>query len=161
MQHPRRVVTYLERSEWHSVGQLSRAETRDALTLPAHSAGRPMDDDAAEYLAAVAGGYPDALQVFGHHTWRASHAAQRITVEHARDGDAAGQRDLAAGLYTARWHDCSVRERQYLGALARLSVDGETTRGADIARSLGQPGSAVSYLKARLLEKGPCTARVG
>lgn len=154
MQDARRMVTYLERGEWHSLGLLSAADTRKALTGPAHIAGRPMDDDAAEHLTAVSGGYPYAIQVLGHHAWRASRGADRIGAAHARSGDESAQRDLAAGLYSSRWAGSSEREKEYLAALARLVTSGDQPIGADVARALGEQPSAVTYLRARLLQKG-------
>lgn len=154
IQDPRRMVTYLERGEWHSLGLLSDTDTREALTGPAQAAGRPMDDDATEYLTTASGGYPYAIQVLGHHAWRASRNADQIGVAHARAGDEAAQRDLAAGLYSARWTDSSAREKEYLAALARLVAAGGHPIGADVARALGEEPSAVTYLRARVLQKG-------
>lgn len=154
IQDPRRMVTYFERGEWHRLGLLSDTDTREALTGPAQTAGRPMDDDAATYLTAVSGGYPYAIQVLGHHAWRASRNAEQIDAAHARAGDEAAQRDLAAGLYSARWTDSSTREKDYLAALARLVKNGGHPIGADVARALGEQPSAVTYLRARLLQKG-------
>lgn len=130
IQDPRRMVIYLERGEWHSLGLLSDTDTREALTGPAQAAGRPMDDAATEYLATASGGYPYAVQVLGHHAWRASRNADQIGAAHARAGDEAAQRDLAAGLYSARWTDSSAREKEYLAALARLGRDNEPSQGA-------------------------------
>ncbi len=154
VQDPRRMVTYLERGEWHSLGLLAAIDTREALTGPAQTAGRPMDDDAVEYLTAASGGYPYAIQVLGHHSWRASQGADRINAAHALAGDESAQRDLAAGLYSSRWTDSSDKEKEYLAALARLIARGEHPIGADVARALGKTPSAVTYLRARLLQKG-------
>lgn len=154
MQDPRRMVTYLERGEWHTLGLLAADDTREALAGPARAAGRPMDDDATRHLAAASGGYPYAIQVLGHHAWRASHGADRISAAHARAGSESAQRDLAAGLYASRWADSPHREREYLTALARLVTSGEQPNGADVARALGEAPSAVTYLRSRLQQKG-------
>lgn len=154
MQDPKRMVTYLERAEWHSLRLLSDADTRHALTGPADEVGRAMTEAAADLLVAASGGYPYAIQVLGHHTWRASHGNDRITVEHARAGAQAAARDLADGLFSARWNDASDREQDYLVALASLLVRGEQPIGADVARELGAAPEAVTYLRARLLSKG-------
>lgn len=154
LRDPRRTVTYLERGEWHDVDLLSTEDAREALTGPASAAGRPVDDDAADHLAAASGGYPYAVQVLGHHAWRASSGAERIDLDHARTGGAAAQRDLASGLYSARWHDCAPREKEYLVALAGLVGDGQQASGADVARVLGVEPQAVTYLRARLVATG-------
>lgn len=154
MQDLRRTVTYLERGEWHHLGLLSPSDTREALTGPAHAAGRPMEDEAADHLVAASGGYPYAIQVFGHHAWRASRGAPAIDASHARAGSEAAERELAAGLYSSRWTDCSDREREYVTALARLVTGGARPIGADVARALGEQPAAVTYLRARLQQKG-------
>jgi type II secretory pathway predicted ATPase ExeA len=78
MRAPEHSVTYLERGAWHELGLLSPQETIRALRLPAEAAGRPMDDDAAAQLAQASGGYPYAVQLYGHHAWRASAERDRI-----------------------------------------------------------------------------------
>ncbi len=161
MQDPRRMVTYLERAEWHQVDLLNEADTRTAVAGPARAAARPMTDQAAQLLADASGGYPYAIQVLGHHTWRASSGHSTITVEHAIRGAAAAQRDLSNGLYTTRWNDASPMERRYLRALAELLAAGQHPRGADVARAMGRQPSEASYLRARLLTKGTVYVHAG
>ncbi|HET6666078.1 MAG TPA: ATP-binding protein [Intrasporangium sp.] len=154
IREPRRAVTYLERGEWHELGLLSLGESEQALTDPAVAAGRPMEPDAARELATVSGGYPYAVQLYGHHAWRASTGADRITLEHALAAGEAARRELEEGLYVARWNDASEKEREYLTAVARLIVrSGEATGGA-VAGELGKASTEVSYLRDRLLKKG-------
>jgi hypothetical protein len=154
IREPRRAVTYLERGEWHELGLLSLGESEQALTDPAVAAGRPMEPDAARELATVSGGYPYAVQLYGHHAWRASTGADRITLDHALAAGEAARRELEEGLYVARWNDASEKEREYLTAVARLIVrSGEATGGA-VAGELGKASTEVSYLRDRLLKKG-------
>ena len=86
MRAPEHSVTYLERGAWHELGVLNREDTVRALRRPAESAGRPMDEDAALILADASGGYPFAVQLYGHYAWRASTGSQRI------DADRRGRR---------------------------------------------------------------------
>lgn len=154
IREPRRTVTYLERGEWHELGLLSRDEAEQALRDPAAEAGRPMEADAARELAAASGGYPYAVQLYGHHAWRASSGSDHIALEHALAARTAARRELEEGLYVARWNDASEREREYLAAAARLIVrSGEATGGA-VAAELGKAATEVSYLRDRLLKKG-------
>ncbi|WP_353508303.1 ATP-binding protein [Intrasporangium sp.] len=154
IREPRRVVTYLERGEWHELGLLSQDEAEQALTEPAADAGRPMEPEAARELATASGGYPYAVQLYGHHAWRASSGAGRIALDHALAAGEAARRELEEGLYVARWNDASEREREYLAAVARLIVgSGEATGGA-VAAELGKASTEVSYLRDRLLKKG-------
>ena len=162
LREPTKSVTYLERAEWHELGLLSEPDSIDALRQPAQEAGRPMSAAAAHELAAAAGGYPYAVQVMGHHAWRASTGASRITRTHVRTAMPAAQADLAAGLYASRWDDASPRERDYLTALANLTTTapaGVEVTGVDVAKRLGEGTREVSYLRDRLLKKGTLFTR--
>lgn len=146
-----RTVSYLERAQWEDLRPLSREHTLDALTGPAAAASRPMDPAAAAILADACGGYPFAVQLMGHHAWRASHGSATIEAPHARTARTAAHRALSAGLYASRWQDAAPREREYLAALAALPTGGG---GGDVARALGRPPADVSYLRDRLIKKG-------
>lgn len=147
-------VTYLERGEWHELGLLTEGDTLDALAQPALHAGRPVTPSAAHQLAAASGGYPYAIQVMGHHAWRASTGAEVIGVEHVPPALRAAQADLAHGLFAGRWHDASPKEREYLTVLATLLQQNGTVAHADIARALRKEPAKLSYLRARLIQKG-------
>jgi hypothetical protein len=167
LREPTKSVTYLERAEWHELGLLSMEDSISALRGPAEEAGRPMSAPAAEELATAAGGYPFAVQVMGHHAWRASTGARTISLAHARKAIASAQADLATGLYASRWDAAAPREREYLRALAELTasgrpgseVTGSEVTGADVARHLGEGTREVSYLRDRLLKKGTLFTR--
>ena len=150
---PRRLPTYLERAEWHELEFLPEPEARDALCAPAELAGRPMTEDAADLLLAAAGGYPYAIQVAGHFSWRASASANRITVAHARAALPRVRTDLEQ-LLRGRWDDASPKEREYLRALAAASAEKAAPTGADVAERLGVGTREVSYLRDRLIKKG-------
>lgn len=154
IREPRRSVTYLERGEWHELGLLDAADAERALREPAAEAGRPMDAAAAHLLAEASGGYPYAVQLYGHHAWRASAGSPTITVRHARAGAAAARHELEQGLYAARWNGASGREREYLHALATVTLRDGSATGSAVAAELGKAPSEVSYLRDRLLKKG-------
>jgi hypothetical protein len=160
MRRPGRSVTYLERCDWHELGMLGQRDTLAALTIPAETAGRPWEGDAAVTVADHSGGYPFAIQMYGYHTWRASAGADRIDAEAAASGLDVGDRKLAAGLYRNRWDTAPDSERTYLATAARLVVDspdGHTT-GAQIAAALDRPTSALSEIRSRCLERGNLVA---
>lgn len=154
MRNPKRTPTYFERGEWHIIARLDPASTHQALARPAEAAGRPMTTPACELLAEASGGYPYAIQVMGHHAWRASTGADRITDEHARQALDAAHQDLAAGLYASRWADASPTEQTYLAVMAELVINDRAATGGEVARRLGKTPNSVSYLRDRLLKKG-------
>lgn len=147
-------ITYLERAEWHLVKLLDETDSVEALREPAAEAGRPMSPAAAEELAAASGGYPYAIQLMGHHAWRASTGSATIEATHVGPAVRDAQEELTAGLYSARWEDSTDREREYLSELAGLSASEERVTGGMVAQKLGKPAKAVSYLRDRLIQKG-------
>lgn len=154
LRDPNRSVTYLERGEWQELGLLSASDARQALMEPAAEAGRPLDAAAADLLVEASGGYPYAVQLYGHHAWRASSGATRITLAHARRALDAARHELEDGLYVARWNDASPKEQEYLAAVATLIVRTGEATGPQVATALGKAQSQVSYLRDRLLKKG-------
>lgn len=158
IRHPERTVTYLERGEWHHIGGLDEASTLRALSLPARSAGRPFDPDTAQYLAEQTGGYPYAIQLYGHHAWAASEGQARIGMDAAGTGARRASRELEEGLYAGRWAQSPVRERQYLVAVAELLGRGEPATGAAVAVRLGLSTRQVSSYRDRLLTRGTLVA---
>lgn len=147
-------ITYLERAEWHLVKLLERPDAIEALRAPADQAGRPMSVGAAEQLAAASGGYPYAIQLIGHHAWRAAAGSPTIDLAHVAPAIRDAHEELATSLYAARWEDSSDREREYLVALAGLSASGDRVTGVMVATRLVKRPKAVSYLRDRLIQKG-------
>ena len=157
MRQPEHAVTYFERAIWHELGLLDRAASIEALTGPAAAAGRPLDPDAAEQLATATGGYPYAIQVYGHYAWRASDGADRITLDAAGQASSRAGRALAQGLYAGRWSAASPSQRTYLAAVARLSVDGARTTGRAVADHLERTTRQLSSVRSDLLRQGTIT----
>jgi AAA ATPase domain len=149
-----RGVTYLERAEWHLLGLLDIEATRFALQEPARDAGRPMTDPAARRLAEASGGYPYAIQLMGHHAWRASAGSTSIDDAHATPAIRAAQDELATGLYASRWEDASGREQEYLRHLAALAASSPRVTGATVATAMRTTTKAVSVPRNRLIQKG-------
>lgn len=153
-----RSVTYLERGEWHEIGLLDHDDTVLALRGPAEAAGRSLNRDGADLLANASGGYPYAVQVLGHHAWRRSTGARRITAAHCAEARSLADRDLATGLYAGRWEDAAPKEREYLATLARLGADGAEVTGAEVAAAMGATARDLSYARDRLIKKGTVVA---
>jgi len=153
-----RTPTYFERADWCEVGMLDEAAALSATAGPAEAAGRPFEAGAAEKLAAHTGGYPNAVQLYGHHAWRASAGKAAIDLEAV--GHAAGTAAAAIerNLFAPRWQATSQREREYLVAVAEVLAAGGEARGGEVARHLGLATSQVSYYRDRLLTKGTLVA---
>ncbi len=157
MRAPEHSVTYLERGAWHELGLLSTQETMRALRLPAQAAGRPMDEDAAALLARASGGYPYAIQLYGHHAWRTSAARDRIDREAAAAALPRAQRELERGLYAARWTAASPAQRRYLAALAGLGDSAHPATSRAVADALGRTPKQLSSARDDLIKAGTLT----
>lgn len=149
---PRQLPTYLERAEWHRLGDLDPDAAREALLGPANQAGRPMTDRACSALLRQTGGYPYAIQLAGHHAWRQSIGSDSITESNAMAAIPHLDAELSM-MFSGRWDDASPKEREYLRAVALTSTDQAPTGGA-VAATLLVRASEVSYLRDRLLKKG-------
>jgi hypothetical protein len=154
----RRMPSYFERAEWHELGSLDQEATLKALVEPAVAAGRPFERAGAKLLAGETGGYPYAIQLYGHHAWRASAGKKRITLDAARQAARTASVQLERGLYAQRWAQASPREQQYLVALASQRAEGQPMTGGAVARRVGVTPAQLSQHRARLIEKGTIVA---
>lgn len=149
-----RLPSYFERADWHEIGALTPTAAEEAISGPAAAAGRPYEDGAAERLASVTGGYPYAVQVFGHAAWRASQGEPVISANAVGLAIPAATAQLERNLFAQRWEQASPRERQYLSALASQVAEGGDATGAAVARRLGTTTRLVGKYRERLIAKG-------
>jgi hypothetical protein len=152
-----RTPTYFERAVWHTLGLVSSADAEVALTEPARDAGRPMQASAARTLAVASGGYPYAVQLYGHHAWRASSGERTISVRAAERALPRAQRELERGLYANRWTAAAPSQQQYMTAVAALQEEGELPTGRAVADRLGRTTKQVSRIRDELLTQGTLT----
>jgi hypothetical protein len=157
MRAPEHSVTYLERGAWHELGLLAQRDAVSALLLPAEAAGRPMDGDAAALLAEASGGYPYAIQLYGHHAWRASSERDRIDLAAAHTALPGAGRELERGLYAARWTAASPTQRRYMAALASLLDTGQRATARGLADELGRTSKQLSTVRDDLVKGGTLT----
>lgn len=153
-----KLPTYFERADWQELGLLDGEATRAALLDPARDAGRPFAPDAGSHLAEQTGGYPYAIQLYGHHAWRASRGSATISLDHAKAAAIAAEEQLARGLYANRWAQVSPQEREYLIAAAEQQRETGAISGGGVAKRLHLAPKAASPIRARLIAKGVLTA---
>lgn len=152
-----RTPTYFERAVWHDLDLVSSADAEFALTEPARGAGRPMQADAARLLAIASGGYPYAVQLYGHHAWRASSDERTISAQAAERALPRAQRELERGLYANRWRAASPSQQQYMTAVAALHSAGGLPTGWAVADRLGRTTKQLSRIRDELLTQGTLT----
>jgi AAA ATPase domain len=161
MRNPERSVTYLERGAWHELGLLNCQDAARALRRPAEAAGRQVDDAAIDLLAQASGGYPYAVQLYGHHAWRASLERERIDLAAAEAALPRVQKELERGLYAARWAAASPMQRQYLVAIATVAAHGQPATTRNVAAELGRQPKQLSTVRDDLLKQGTLTTDDG
>lgn len=157
MRAPEHSVTYLERGAWHELGMLSREDTMRALRRPAEAAGRPLDEDAALILAEASGGYPFAVQLYGHYAWRASTGRDAIDLAAANAALPRAHEELERGLYTARWTAASPSQKRYLAAVATVAATGAPITARALADELGRTPKQLSTVRDDLIKQGTLT----
>lgn len=155
VRQPGLLPTYFERANWHTLDVLDEQSAARALAGPADAAGRPFDADAVTYLAEATGGYPFAIQLYGHHAWRASHGKATIDLAAAQQAAETGNLRLAKNLYAQRWRQAAPRERDYLIAAAEeYTAHGTITSSAIATRMHATRTQQLAPIRARLLSKG-------
>ena len=121
---PRRVLQAATSNERgfkrRRVGRLHRPDTIAALREPAREAGRPLAEDAAEFLAEESQDYPYFVQLLGGAAWDAAAADSVVSLEHAGQGAAECAADIEE-FYEGRYREAkSRRVAPALGPVARL-----------------------------------------
>ena len=157
MRAPEHSVTYLERGAWHELGMLSREDAVRALRLPAQAAARPMDEDAALILAEASGGYPFAVQLYGHYAWRASTGHDVIDTTAANAALPRAHQELEHGLYASRWTAASPSQKRYLASLATVAASGAPSTARALAAELGRTPKQLSSVRDELIKQGTLT----
>jgi hypothetical protein len=147
-----------ERADWFDIGPLSPPATLTALAEPAVRAGRPYEAGAAEHLAAHTGGYPYAVQLYGHAAWRRSQGQPVISAGAVDLAVPSAGAQLERNLYSQRWQRTPPREREYLVALAETIAAGGDPTGAAVAERLGVTAKDLSMIRERLIDKGTLVA---
>lgn len=145
-------ASYAERFSFHPLDYLSLDDTALAFTAPARQVGGTFTPDALSRLVDLAGGYPYFIQLYGRHAWASAGGGNEITIDHVTAGEQVAWRALDRGPYGIRWDKTPASEQQYLAAMAATRRQPAT--GADVARQLGVAAKAVSYARARLIERG-------
>ena len=135
------------------IDRLDRAAADLALRAPADREGVDFTPGALDALYAVADGYPYFVQAYGKVTWDAA-AASPITAEDVRVGGPVAEAELAVGFFGSRYDRATPAEREYLRAMADLSVHDKPVATADVARALGRRPASLSPARDTLIKKG-------
>ncbi|MEV4754023.1 ATP-binding protein [Micromonospora sp. NPDC049559] len=163
--------SYSERLfRYQRIDRLDRIAADQALCAPAAREGVEYEQKALDLLYEKSGGYPYFVQAYGKSTW--DHAPRSpVTAADVRVAAPEAEAELAVGFFGSRFERATPAEREYMRAMAALSlVTGESERNAEtggarddmdaavptaeIARSLGRKPASLSPARDALIKKG-------
>lgn len=146
-------LTYFrDRAQQLTIGYLDAKATRDAIAIPARQLGVRWDPDALDAIAAASRGYPYAVQVYAHATWRAAGTGDHIDLHSAEDGRRRGLEQMSR-LYRSRWESLPPRLQQYMGALAHISPEDDAVVTSTVPAALHDAPAARSRDLATLRDR--------
>ncbi|HEY6593325.1 MAG TPA: ATP-binding protein [Asanoa sp.] len=152
--------SYSERLfRYQRIDRLDRIAADQALCAPAAREEVEYEPKALDLLYEKSGGYPYFVQAYGKATWdhapRSPIAAADVNVA-APEAEA----ELAVGFFGSRFERATPAEREYMRAMAALSVAGAgddmdlAVPTAEIARSLDRKPASLSPARDALIKKG-------
>jgi hypothetical protein len=132
--------SYSERLfRYQRIDRLDRIAADQALCAPAAREEVEYEPKALDLLYEKSGGYPYFVQAYGKATW--DHApATRITGEDVRVAAPEAEAELAVGFFGSRYERATPAEREYMRAMAGLSIGTGTEGGTQPSESAGLPG---------------------
>lgn len=144
--------SYAERLfDFPMVDALSHEDATEALAEPAAREGVNFTDAALKMIVEVTKGYPYFLQEWGYHSWNLAGSSpidERIVEEASTSAVAR----LDESFFRVRYDRSTPREKDYLGAMARLGAGPH--RSGDIADELGVSVQSVAPIRSSLIRKG-------
>jgi hypothetical protein len=163
--------SYSERLfRYQRIDRLDRIAADQALCAPAAREDVEYEQKALDLLYEKSGGYPYFVQAYGKATW--DHAPRTpVTAADVRVAAPEAEAELAVGFFGSRFERATPAEREYMRAMAGLSlVEGATAADvpdggprddmdaavstAEIARSLGRKPASLSPARDALIKKG-------
>ncbi|MFE9651492.1 AAA family ATPase [Micromonospora sp. NPDC006431] len=156
--------SYSERLfRYQRIDRLDRIAADQALCAPAEREDVEYEPKALDLLYEKSGGYPYFVQAYGKATW--DHAPRSpITAADVRVAAPEAEAELAVGFFGSRFERATPAEREYMRAMATLSlVEGEengrddmdaAVPTAEIARALGRKPASLSPARDALIKKG-------
>ncbi|MGI5212658.1 ATP-binding protein [Plantactinospora sp. CA-290183] len=162
--------SYSERLfRYQRIDRLDRIAADQALCAPAAREDVEYEQKALDLLYEKSGGYPYFVQAYGKATW--DHAPRTpVTAADVRVAAPEAEAELAVGFFGSRFERATPAEREYMRAMAALSLveaepgpDGTgagrddmdaAVSTAEIARSLGRKPASLSPARDALIKKG-------
>ncbi len=148
-------ATFLRRARHYELGPLTLEDARTALADTARDGGRPFED--AERAAQFSKGYPYLVQLLGFLSWEAADAlgTDRIDAHSVSDAIPRTLERLGVHVHQPALREVPARQMEYLRAMAAIEADtgSSDVSTAALSEHLGRPSTALSDIRARLIER--------
>ena len=144
--------SYAERLfKFPSIGTLSAADTRLALSKPAAEEGITFTEDALDEAMTITAGYPYFVQELGYAVWTVAlgPVVSRDDVVTAVPGY---ESKLDESFFRVRLDRATELQRAYLRAMAELGPNPQ--KAADVAEAMGRTSQNLAPTRAELINMG-------
>lgn len=154
--------SYSERLfRYQRIDRLTRTAADQALLAPAHEESADWSPEALEAMYAATAGYPYFVQAYGKVAWDIAPSSP-ITREDVAVARPHAEAELAVGFFGSRYERATPAEREYLRAMADLSIEiplpeatpDESVPTASLADRLGRRPQSLSPARDALIKKG-------
>jgi hypothetical protein len=148
--------SYSERLfRYQRIDRLDRAAADAALRLPALEEDADFADEALDAMYIATSGYPYFIQAYGKVAWDVAPRSP-ITAPDVQMAAPQAEAELAVGFFGSRFERATPAEREYLRAMADLTVDDESIDigTSAVAEALGRNAQSLSPARDALLKKG-------
>ena len=162
------------------IDRLERSAADHALVAPAADEGAQWSPEALAAMYAITAGYPYFIQAYGKAVWDLAPSSP-ITADDVAVGAPEAEAELAVGFFGSRFERATPAEREYLRAMAdvslvdpqgnpigtsplgdgehpaygsSLTIEADTVSTADVANWLDRKAQSLSPARDALLKKG-------
>lgn len=133
------------------IGQLSPADARDALVIPARELNVEVEDEASDMIVRLTEGYPYFVQEYGRVLWEES-SSSPITAADVRHSIPLVEEQLDESFFRVRADRATPLELQYLRAMAELGP--QPHKAGEVAELLNRTSEQLGPTRANLIDKG-------
>ncbi len=142
------LLTFLRRSDRHSLGRIPEAEVADAIQSTFEQSERSISMDQAVEAAKATVGYPYLVQLVGFHVWKQNRSNPEVSDDDVTVGIDAARRRLGSVVHEAAIADLSEIDRTFLLAMAQ---DDGPSKMSDLAGRLTVDTNYASQYRLRLI----------
>ena len=146
-----RTVSFLRRAIQYTLGRLEDYEVETAFLKTVQESGKTITESALKEAIAAIAGFPYMMQLVGFRMWQQAGEEEEISLDAARKGIAAAEKDFENRVLKATVRALSPADLRFLQAM--LPDEGVSSI-SEIGKRMKKSSGYVSRYRARLLESG-------